>query len=257
LALYIACSYANLEIIELLLKCKIDVNADNGEAVRLASQSKRVYKNEVVDLLIKSGANVNLHNKDGLTALMVAARNGDKNVIETLISHGAISNRAMNDGRDALTLARSHADNNIVALLEKCADAERSPLDNIESEEERARAVGQIEDQSGLAKIASDDSAIKVRLAAYSRLLKQIARSCGGHGVRYEHRYLEDIATCPCTAVHSEDMRHRRLGVRNVRDDLRRWLPWPGYVSEKTFSDWKCQLAVLVMHASITQYISK
>ena len=95
----------------------IDNRNINGDtALIIASRAEKL---EIVDLLIKNKANINLKTNNGNTALMIASNSGNLDIVDLLIKNKANINLKNNNNDNALILAsRSMTSNtNIVELL--------------------------------------------------------------------------------------------------------------------------------------------
>lgn len=120
-ALEIAARVGDVEILELLLNARADVNANDGVALRHAVQHGH---EKIVKLLLNSGADAGVG--DGI-ALRWVARRGNANIVKLLLDAGADANAT--DGI-ALRQATNPSHEKIVeALLNSCADvnARRDP----------------------------------------------------------------------------------------------------------------------------------
>lgn len=114
-----AAAAGNLEILELLVKAKADVNGDTYgiSALGFAVASK---KPEVVKRLVALGANVNhAAGPNGQTALIGAILQGDASMVELLLSLKANPNQKMKDGSSPMSVAKNGDLDDIVALLKK------------------------------------------------------------------------------------------------------------------------------------------
>jgi len=77
------------DIVELLLKYGVDVNARSiTDSTPLIFASKHNHK-DIVKLLLKAGAEVNAKDNDGWTALKWASHNGHRDVVKLLKQYGA------------------------------------------------------------------------------------------------------------------------------------------------------------------------
>lgn len=111
-------SRKSLELVEILLNAKADVNAKNRDdctTIFLAAKSASL---EVIRTLISQRADVNIPNKNGDTALMNALQNNEKaKVIKALLDAGANVNATNNDGSTALILAAKNETVEIIEML--------------------------------------------------------------------------------------------------------------------------------------------
>ena len=93
------------QVVQTLLKQKVDVNApqpDGSTALHWAAQSDDLA---TADLLIGAGAQVNTANDYGITPLLLASENGSAAMIEKLLKAGAKPNTAKPTGETALMIA--------------------------------------------------------------------------------------------------------------------------------------------------------
>ena len=110
-ALYFNSSRGNAEVIRRMLLANpwIDVNAQDGEALRLASENGHA---DVVKLLLARD-NIDVNARDG-AALRKASENGHTDVVKLLLAHPSID---VNAGRAALRLATEEGHSEVIALL--------------------------------------------------------------------------------------------------------------------------------------------
>jgi len=93
--LHYAAGYGNLKIIDFLLACGVDINAQNTSGdtpLHYAMRQEAEYLDfDVVRILLKNSANLNAVNKSKRTPLDVAieSERADANFVELLILHGA------------------------------------------------------------------------------------------------------------------------------------------------------------------------
>jgi len=86
------------EVVDLLLKLKVNVNAQNrydDTPLHLAVQFRNA---EVVERLLFEQARVNAKNKKGVAPLHIAAANGKEEILNSLLDHGAKLNIADQNG---------------------------------------------------------------------------------------------------------------------------------------------------------------
>lgn len=131
--LYAAAAKGRLEVVRMLLKREVDVNATGKSgftplmgAAGAANLSPDAHR--LVEMLLEAGAKVNASDSRGMTPLHWAARAGDDNVeavIDRLLKAGAKVDARDNDGRTPLMLlCISTADRSPVwSLLSAGADA--------------------------------------------------------------------------------------------------------------------------------------
>lgn len=89
-ALQAAAGRGHKEIVEILIKAGVDVNARGGDTYNgnaLHAAAKGGYK-DIVKLLIKKGAEVNTQSGEYDIALHAAANSGHKEVVKILIEAG-------------------------------------------------------------------------------------------------------------------------------------------------------------------------
>jgi len=118
------------QVLQTLLKQKVDVNApqpDGSTAIHWAAQSDDL---ETADLLIGAGAQVSTANDYGITPLLLASQNGSAAMVERLLKAGAKPNAALPTGETALmTAARTGKPGAVQALLVHGADVNaKEPL---------------------------------------------------------------------------------------------------------------------------------
>jgi ankyrin repeat protein len=88
--LHTAAYHGDLEMVQVLLECGVDVNAKNAYGhTPLDFALSRVQPNEVALLSIAQGADPNTRNMKGFTPLHRAAENGWIEIVRLLIEHGA------------------------------------------------------------------------------------------------------------------------------------------------------------------------
>jgi ankyrin repeat protein len=97
-ALYNACKFNNIHLIQLLLDHKININT-NDEALHISCENGNI---DIITILLKNGININTKNKDGETPLHVSCRKNNKNIIIFLIKKGADVNCIDNNGNTLL-----------------------------------------------------------------------------------------------------------------------------------------------------------
>ncbi|WP_168464685.1 ankyrin repeat domain-containing protein [Wolbachia endosymbiont of Ctenocephalides felis wCfeT] len=90
--LCLATQVGDLQIIELLIKEKADIDATNGYGSTSLHKAVLCENINIVRLLIENGADVNFQNKDGDTPLHNAANKGNIGIAELLIENGANTN---------------------------------------------------------------------------------------------------------------------------------------------------------------------
>lgn len=118
-ALQLAVMNEHLDIVEELIKYKVNCNARDREgntALMLAAQ--RGFE-QISGALIRGKANVNLDNREGLTALSLAAQGGHLRVVELLVKSGADLTIQDRTGRSALDWAEMNNRPQVVNYLRK------------------------------------------------------------------------------------------------------------------------------------------
>ncbi|XP_063923686.1 uncharacterized protein LOC135137861 [Zophobas morio] len=103
-ALHIACQGGIYENVEMLLECEASVNISEKRkrnALHYASASKK-NNQDIVKLLIDKGIAVNDQDKHGMTALQIACREGVYGNVEMLLDFGAFVTVTDKDHRNAL-----------------------------------------------------------------------------------------------------------------------------------------------------------
>ena len=111
------------QVLQTLLKQKVDVNApqpDGSTALHWAAQTDDL---ESADLLLNAGAQVSTANDYGITPLLLASQNGSAAMVERLLKAGAKPNGAFPTGETALMVAaRTGKPGAVQALLIQGAD---------------------------------------------------------------------------------------------------------------------------------------
>lgn len=87
--LHYAAHYADLRLIEALVKAKADANAGNEFGARPLALAATTGNAEAIRLLLKGGAEVEAANPEGQTALMLVARAGRIDAARLLLKAGA------------------------------------------------------------------------------------------------------------------------------------------------------------------------
>ncbi|KAJ3641462.1 hypothetical protein Zmor_027969 [Zophobas morio] len=121
--LQFACLKGDQEIVEMALEHNASVNISNeGLSNALHYASRSWWNNrDVIKLLIKKGIDVNAQNENGTTALQLACGNGDLEITKMLFEFGACINIVDKQNHTALNYASNlSTDNrNIIKLLIK------------------------------------------------------------------------------------------------------------------------------------------
>jgi Ankyrin repeats (3 copies) len=119
--LHSAAWYGNLEMIQVLLEYKADVNAqtDVGETpLQFACRGKRSsLLAKVARLLLEHGADVNTVRNNRSTALHTAVQEGEVETVRVLLEHGADIGAETEYGETAFQLARGRGHIEIMKLL--------------------------------------------------------------------------------------------------------------------------------------------
>jgi len=115
--LIIAGYRGQLEVVELLLKHKADVNAKSGEGTVLMGACFKGNV-ELAALLIKHHADVNSANDLGTTPLMYAILGQKVELIKLLLDNGALKDVKERSGKTALDYAVQSGNKEIIQLFE-------------------------------------------------------------------------------------------------------------------------------------------
>lgn len=123
-ALMVASAKGNVRAVLTLLQAKANPDATDKEgwtALMTASRHGHYY---VVDMLIKAGANVNAQNQDGNTALGFASGEGRLPVVKALLKAGADVNLGGINGQSPLVLAEKNKHFDVAAVLREAGAKE-------------------------------------------------------------------------------------------------------------------------------------
>ncbi len=105
-ALIVAGTFADQEVLHLLLKEKANVQARNAEGYGVLHFSIANPYTDVMARLVAAGARVNMRStKTGATPLHIAAKEGHLEAVKWLVAHGADLNPRDKSGRTAVMLA--------------------------------------------------------------------------------------------------------------------------------------------------------
>ena len=123
--LHSAAYYGDLQMVQVLLEHKADVNAqkDTGETPLhylsndLGGGRQIPQLHKVSRLLLEHGADVNARSHNFSTPLHIAARNGKVEVVRVLLEHGASVGAEDSEGKSPSHLASSKGHFNIMKLL--------------------------------------------------------------------------------------------------------------------------------------------
>ncbi|HKK71925.1 MAG TPA: ankyrin repeat domain-containing protein [Candidatus Krumholzibacteria bacterium] len=118
--LHLACFFAHLDAVDLLIDSGADVNvpADNESAVRPLHSAAAGGDSDIVGLLLRDGASVNARQARGHSALHAAAAAGNTMMARRLLEHGADPDLADDAGRTPVDLARESGHDDLLGLLE-------------------------------------------------------------------------------------------------------------------------------------------
>jgi len=109
--------YGDLEMIQALLGCKVDINArdDNGRTPLL--EAVDFGGHEVVRLLFEHGADPNIPGYDGEAPLHQASRTGKSEIVRLLLDHGVDVDAVDGSGQTAFQLALANGHDETATLL--------------------------------------------------------------------------------------------------------------------------------------------
>lgn len=116
--LHLACKMGKVQVAQLLLSYKCDVNAETITCkytpLHIASSAGHSQLN---DLLIRSGADVNKPDNKGVNALWVAAQDGHASAVESLLRHGVNANQTNEYGISPIALTAFNGNSEVAKLL--------------------------------------------------------------------------------------------------------------------------------------------
>lgn len=115
--LIIAGYRGQLEVVELLLKHKADINAKSGEGTVLMGACFKGNV-ELAALLIQHNADVNSANELGTTPLMYAILGQNIELIKLLLDNGALKDVKERSGKTALDYAIQSENKEIIQLIQ-------------------------------------------------------------------------------------------------------------------------------------------
>lgn len=108
-SLTIAIEYGRVDIVDLLLQYKADINLTNyydETPLHVACLSSCESNVDIVNRLINNGANINQKDFQGNTSLHCAAGNACNEILDLLFINGGNINEQNNDGQTPLMIAR-------------------------------------------------------------------------------------------------------------------------------------------------------
>ena len=123
------------EILELLIKAKVDVDVCGGpyNASPLTYAAMSLPQSSILSLL-DAGADINLADEDGDTALTIASLFGDAEIVQCLLDRGADVLHRNHDGKNALQVAlesdKSECVNILVAHISEIMEALRVAVES-------------------------------------------------------------------------------------------------------------------------------
>ena len=114
--LILACYYRQKNIVELLINQGANLETDSPEGPALLAA---VYRGdvEIANLILSQKANLNVTNSEGTTALMFAVMAGNLEMVKLLLNNGADKNKLSKHGHTALTLAKKYDFKEIEIIL--------------------------------------------------------------------------------------------------------------------------------------------
>lgn len=104
------------DILTIDLQDRTQQNGINSDAIFIACKYGYV---KIVEFLLKNGADVNETNQVGWTPLFVACQNGDLKMVKLLLDNGADVKKHDNKGHNALKIANQNGYEKILKLLQK------------------------------------------------------------------------------------------------------------------------------------------
>ncbi|MEO8309461.1 MAG: ankyrin repeat domain-containing protein [Pseudomonadota bacterium] len=118
--LHYAAHYADIRVMNALLKAKADPNARNDFGAMPLAEAATTGNAEAIALLLKAGANAESANPEGQTALMVVARAGKVEAAKLLLKAGAnVNAKEQWGGQSALMWAAAQSQPEMIKLLLK------------------------------------------------------------------------------------------------------------------------------------------
>ncbi|MDD3170996.1 MAG: ankyrin repeat domain-containing protein [Bacilli bacterium] len=107
----------NYEVVDLLLKLKVDVNAQNRYLDTPLHLAVQFRNSEVVERLLFERARVNARNKKGVSPLHIASSNGKEEILNSLLDHGAKLNIADQNGMKPIHYAVKSGKKSVIRSL--------------------------------------------------------------------------------------------------------------------------------------------
>lgn len=119
-AAHLAAGENHVSVMQVLIKHKPSLkNIEDNHGSTPAFDAAKLGNIEVLEVLINEKIDLNKKNDDGETLAHIAAEHGHTNVIELLAKHSAKLNEPMNDGRTPAIVAAEEGHINILEALEK------------------------------------------------------------------------------------------------------------------------------------------
>jgi ankyrin repeat protein len=117
--LHTAAYHGRMEVVNLLLRSKAEVNAKDKEGETPLLSALSGGHAEVGELLIRRGALIDVKTKNGWTPLHFAAALGKEELVRLLVEKGAELNAKTSEGKTPLDLAVAYRHKEIAAIIEK------------------------------------------------------------------------------------------------------------------------------------------
>jgi ankyrin repeat protein len=117
--LHTAAYYGRTEIVKLLLKKNVNINAKDKEGETPLIAALTSGHTGIGEILVNKGAVVNIQTKKGWTPLHFAVSRGDEDLVRLLVEKGADLTAKTNEGKTPLDLAIASGKKEIAAFLEK------------------------------------------------------------------------------------------------------------------------------------------
>ncbi|XP_055383755.1 E3 ubiquitin-protein ligase mind-bomb [Condylostylus longicornis] len=116
-ALQAASQNGHIEVIQILLRYKVDVEIEDKDGDRAVHHAAFGDEPAVIEILSKAGADLNARNKRRQTALHIAVNKGHLNVVKTLLSLGCHTSLQDSEGDTPLHDAISKEHDEMLSLL--------------------------------------------------------------------------------------------------------------------------------------------